>query len=231
MCGVPDLESYLAFAVSHPELFHNPAGAAFTILLDEDGITRAEQQAAARLLARGEPASWARVGIVYEDQYLCILRDAVRYADQSLGTYIRVIESGGDPAGVVILPVLGDDVLLIRHFRHATRQWHLEVPRGGAEGGSCSADDARRELTEEIGADIGELVSLGSFYPDSGLANGIVALFLARVTAYGTPERIEGISEVVPTPLAELERLIATGEMTDGFTLAAYARARARGLL
>jgi ADP-ribose pyrophosphatase len=226
-----NMEAYLTLAASYPDLFHNPEGAAFEILLDQDDIGQAEQQAAARLRARGEPEAWAEVGIVYQDQYLYILRDAVRYVDQSMGTYIRALVSAGGPVGVAIFPMRGDDVLLIRHFRHATRQWHLEVPRGGADGGPDMTDNARRELAEEIGADIGELISLGGFYPDTGMANGAVELFLARVTTYGIPEAIEGISQIVPTPLEELERLIATDEITDGFTLACYARAKTRKLI
>ncbi len=56
-------------------------------------------------------------------------------------------------------------------------------------------------------------------------------VFLAEVESYGAGEQTEAISDILPTPVAEFERMIATGELKDGFLLAAYARAKARGLL
>jgi len=35
----------------------------------------------------------------------------------------------------------------------------------------------------------------------------------------------------LPTPVSEFERMIRDNEIADGFTLAAYARAKLRGLL
>lgn len=223
-----DRDEYRALVNSRPELFKNPPGAGFEILLDENEIRQAEEHVAGQLEGFGAPAEWAAVGVAYKDQYGLILRDAVRYSNGSLGTYIRLVAP--PVPGVVVLPFWEGKILLIRHFRHATRSWHLEIPRGMGFDANVETD-ANRELAEEIGASGTRLVSLGDVYPDTGLSNSRVALFYAEVASYGKPEAEEAITHILPTPASEFDRMIAEGEITDGFVLAAYARAKARNLL
>lgn len=215
---------------SRPELFTNPPGAGFEILLDEAGIRDAETQAAARLQQAGAPPGWSEVGMAFRDQYILILRDAVRYVDGTLGTYIRMVSSFPGGVGVVILPVWQGKVLLINHFRHATRRWHLEIPRGFGPGPDPQRD-AEREPQEEVGAEGVTLTGLGNTYPDTGTTDSQVALFYAEVDSYGKPELNEGITDIRPTPLAEFELMIANANLEDGCLLAAYAQAKARNLI
>src|SRR5260221_14627220 len=99
------LADYLAFAKAHPGLFVNSPHGGITILLDEDEIRAAESHEARRLEAQGLPAEWAQVGIAYRDQYVLLLRDAVRFPDGSLGTCIRSVVDDERPPGVVVLPL------------------------------------------------------------------------------------------------------------------------------
>lgn len=225
-----DRADYRALIEKYPDLFRNPPGAAFEILLDEADIQRAEQRMAELLGKAGAPPEWSRVGIAFRDQYVLILRDAVRYVDGSLGTYIRAVEPSPASLGVVVLPLWQGKVLIIRHFRHATRSWHLEIPRGA--GLALDArESAQRELAEEIGASGVRLIELGEIYPDTGLTNSRVALFCAEVESYNAPEAMEGITEILPTSVAQFEEMIRNGELEDGFLLAAYAQAKARGMI
>ncbi len=193
----------------------------------KDAILNYEAQMARWLESKGMPAEWARVGIAYKDQYARILRDAVRFPGGFLGTYIRFVGEEDDPPGVIVLPFYQEQVLLIRHFRHATRTWHIEIPRGFGKKGFSSDENARREVEEEIGATISRLVPLGPMYPDAAASTECDALFFAEVASYGQGEEEEAITEILPTSVA----MIRENEITDGFTLAAYARAKAQGLL
>ncbi len=94
------LADYLSFAQAHPELFVNPPQGDITILLNEDEIYEAEKQEAQRLEAQGMPAEWAQVGIAYRDQYVLLLRDAVRFADGSLGTVVRSVDENEHAPGI-----------------------------------------------------------------------------------------------------------------------------------
>ncbi len=225
------LADYLAFAKAHPALFANPPEGGIAILLNEDEIREAEAKMAQLLESKGMPAEWARVGIAFRDQYVFMLRDAVRFPGDFVGTYFRLIGEEDYPPGVIVLPFYQQQVLLIRHFRHATRTWHIEIPRGFGKKGLSSEENARRELEEEIGAQPSRLISLGQTYPNTGMTSECDELFFAEVESYGNVEIEEAIAELLPTPVPEFERMIRDNEITDGFTLAAYARAKLKGLL
>ena len=221
---------YFALVEAHPEQFANPPGAGFEILLTEEEIEQAESHMKRKLSESGGSPEWARVGIAFRDQYVMIVRDAVRFRNGQLGTYIRSWSPNPGHLGVVVLPLWQGNVLLVRHFRHETRMWHLEIPRGF--GSSANTEEsARQELREEIGATAVRLAELGLAMPDAGASKGSVALFLAEVESYGRPDANEGITDIVPTPVPRFEQMIAEGELTDGFLLAAYARAKARQLI
>ncbi|NGN65740.1 NUDIX hydrolase [Streptomyces sp. A7024] len=170
------------------------------------------------------------VGVVYQDPYITILRDPVRFPDGERGTYIRLLDSATGPS-CVLLPLLGPEVVLVEHFRHATREWHLEVPRGHGTSGLSGAENAAKELAEELGTTADELIPLGLLHPDTGLRGGHAELFAARIAAIGEVDRGEGIRRALPVPVAEAEELIRTGGITDAFTIAVLTRARLAGLL
>jgi ADP-ribose pyrophosphatase len=224
-----DLAEYFSLVKDHPEMFRNPPGAGLEILLQESEIRQAEEYVAEKLRKAGRPVEWAQVGVAYKDQYLFLLRDAVRFPDGTLGTYLRSAPAPDDFPGVAILPVWQGQVLLIRHFRHATRAWHLEIPRGFGMDPDAR-QSARQELIEEIGADEITLVDLGEAYPDASADNGTICYFYASVGKYGKPEAQEGITDILPTPVAEFERMIRDGELKDGFLLMAYGLAKAKNL-
>ncbi|GAA0937253.1 NUDIX hydrolase [Actinocorallia libanotica] len=213
-----------------PELFVNPEGAPFEIIDDPARLDAIEAELGEDLARRGLPASWGRVGVVYEDPYGMTLRDAVRRPDGSLGTYTRRLNPGNAP-GVVILPVCSGEVVLLRHFRHSTRQWHLELPRGYGTPGAVADDDARRELLEELGALATALVPLGVVHPDTGQMSTAAALYYAEIEEFRDTGEEEGIGGTVAVAPAILAELIRTGGITDGFTVNAYAQALLRGLL
>ncbi|MFC4150468.1 NUDIX hydrolase [Micromonospora mangrovi] len=214
-----------------PELFVNPPGAPVEILLDPSDVAAAERSAADDLARVGLPASWGETGVVYMDPFVMVLRDAVRTPLGALGTYSRTVNAGNAP-GVVVLPCYRGSVVLLRHFRHSTRSWHLEVPRGFGTPGGNAADDARRELLEEIGVPAARIEPLGLMFPDTGQSATEVHLFHAEIDdepRIGDPA--EGIDEVRLVTAAELAALIRDGAITDGFTMAAFTRALLRGVL
>lgn len=221
-----------------PALQHHPRRApavapeahAIVALTDPAQVQMAVETTRQRMVARGLSGAWATVGVVFEDQYLVIVRDPVRFPDGTLGTYIRMLPKGNP--GVAILPVHTRRILVLRHYRHATGAWHWEIPRGFALTDSSSEMDARRELAEETGATATVIHSLGKVHPDTGLTASCVELFYAQVDELcGTCDPAEGIGSVEALTISEFERRIAEEIITDGFTIAAFIRARLRGFL
>jgi ADP-ribose pyrophosphatase len=222
------LAAYDRLREQRPHLFTNPPDAAYEILFDRADQDRVADQAAERLRARGIPEEYGDIGVVYEDDYIKVVRDAVRFRSGRLGAYVRTV--GVVPGqGVAVLPVLPDGrVVLVRHFRHDSRDWHWEIPRGFAEPGADPIGNARRELREEVGLTAGEVLPIGLLDGEGGQD----AIFLARVTE--PPPALdaeEGVDDFRLVTRAELVAMIAAGELADPYGLAAYAFAVARGLL
>ncbi|MEV4415042.1 NUDIX hydrolase [Catellatospora sp. NPDC049609] len=228
------LAAYDRLREQRPQLFENPPGAAFEIVVDPVLQQQVADDSAAKLGRAGLPEENGDIGVVYADRYLLLVRDAVRFRDGGLGVYIRQM-SPHEGTGAAVLPLLPDGrILLVSHFRHATRRWHWEIPRGFAEPGADGATTAAREVEEEVGAPAGEVVFLGALDTDTGAEVGgdeIYLAYLSQVPAErpaGATE--EGIDQFVTVTPDEFTQMIRDGVLGDAFTLAAYAFALARGL-
>jgi ADP-ribose pyrophosphatase len=97
---------------------------------------------------------------------------------------------------------------------------------------------ALRELREESGYELapnGELISLGHFFPSCGFTDEQSHLLLARpviLSAHGPAhDESEAITACHVFTAAELRAMIASGEVRDANTLAAFARLTAMDLL
>ncbi|MFF0188804.1 NUDIX hydrolase [Streptomyces sp. NPDC005244] len=231
------LTDYEALREHRPELFVNPSGAAFEILLDRADQDRAADAMSRVAVAAGLSESVGHIGVVYRDAYFCLVRDAVRFANGRLGTYIRIVPASAS-GGAAVLPVLADGrVVLLRHFRHADRDWHWEIPRGFGDPGEDGAGTAARELQEELGVHVRDFTYLGPLSPDTGMRAGVDHLYLAHI---GTVEladeptqdaRAEGIHAYRAVSPEEFRTMVADRRISDAYTLSAYALAMAQGVL
>ncbi|MEM7577190.1 MAG: NUDIX hydrolase [Planctomycetota bacterium] len=179
-----------------------------------------------------------RLGVVYEDPYILLVRDLVRFPNGSLGTYLRLIErsSLGGAIGAAVFAVHDGRLLLLKQYRHATRSWELELPRGRRDAGDeADLETARREFAEEVGWPIARLKPLGTMVPNSGILAGHAALFYAEL-ADGPPantEHAEATEALGGTRFLDADQVahaLREGTLRDSFTLAALALAQARGL-
>jgi ADP-ribose pyrophosphatase len=224
-------DQYHQLVLEFPHLFNNK-NAAFKIILDISHIETWQVERRSELMRQGFPLSWADIGIILDDPYILVLRDLVKFPDNSLGGYIRLVNrfalQGGSSVGV--LPVIENKILLLQHFRHATRSWHLEIPMGFGQPNSTPVENVRREVMEEISGEIQTLKELGIVY-NAGMSTYPVHLFFARLSAVGKPEEVEGIKTYHRLSLAQFEDGIRSGLITDSLALAAYTHAKLQGLL
>ena len=94
-----------------------------------------------------------------------------------------------------------------------------------------------RELREESGYELapdGELIALGHFFPSAGFTDEHSHLLLARgvvPSPHGhAHDSAEAITECRAFTREEFRAMIASGEIRDANTLAAFARLVAMGL-
>ncbi len=128
------------------------------------------------------------------------------------------------PGAVAVVPLIGDDIILVRQYRPALDADLVEIPAGLRDvDGEPPIETAQRELIEEIGMRAEALTPLTTIHNAAGFCNEQIHIFMGtnlvevdrQVTA--SPEEIE--MEVLRLPLAEARRMITAGEITDAKTI------------
>ena len=160
------------------------------------------------------------IGIMYDSPYNTLVVDLVKDADGNEFAYERLIPK--NDGAVVMIPVYNGRFILLDQYRYAIGEQQLCFPRGFGESGLSAEENAAKELREEIG--VVELLSirkLGELTPDSGISANKVSVFLCEIENYDPEKRDEGILGIHESSLEELSSMIKTGQITDGFTLAA----------
>lgn len=216
----PSLIRYLQLLEEHPDTF-GPFGkwenGEIEVITQTKMIKRIQKQTQMRLMANGiseaHATEWSSVGIVAEDNYWIWIRDAVIFPSGVYGTYDRMMWKHGidGPPGVAILPLLSTKKIIVNvNYRHATRSWEIELPRGQKKIGESIEKAAARELEEETGYQIGKCTLLGVMPPDSGMVMGGVPIFCAEVSYSG--ESYREFSEAIATNPAFTQQ-----ELREGF--------------
>jgi len=135
-----------------------------------------------------------------------------------------VLESS---AWINVIPLTGDnDVIMIRQYRHGTRDITLEIPGGLVDPGDTPLDAAHRELFEETGYRADEMIPLGYVHPNPAIQNNRCYTFLARdVIPVGAQELDDKEDiEVLSCPLVEVPHLIRSGAITHSLVVVAFYR-------
>lgn len=206
------LRKYKALCNRYPELMEYSK---------EYPIANVSNQEELKGIVRTQELYRQQFGVVYHSGYNAMVVDPVRNAENGFYAYERVIPSAMT-AGVVLVTIREGRFVLIRQFRHAIRQEQLCFPRGYGESGISDAENAKKELHEELGAIVtAEPVRLGEITADSGLSSGRAIVFLMQIADIENTG-VEGIRTVEELTEQELYDKIKNHEIDDGFTLAAY---------
>jgi len=128
------------------------------------------------------------------------------------------------PGAVAVLPLYGENVVLIKQFRQAVGKYLVEIPAGLIEACELPEETARREVEEETGFVVETLKKLAEFYSSPGMTNETLHLFLAEVkpsSSNNTTLDEDESLEVIIVHLNEFIRLAETGQLKDSKTLMA----------
>ncbi len=174
-----------------------------------------------------------RLGLVFADEYISVHRDPVKFPSGRFGTYLRVDENGlpDRTVGVVVVPRLGDSLLIQEIYRYPTASWEWEFPRGTAEPGQSLQKTARQEVKEETNLEVAKIRKLGVVKGNTGLLSGKTVVFLADLKpgAKAKPQADEAISRFLFLSPAKLLGMAAAGKIHDSFTLSALLLAITKG--
>ncbi|HEV8469204.1 MAG TPA: NUDIX hydrolase [Candidatus Limnocylindria bacterium] len=121
----------------------------------------------------------------------------------------------------------GDEVVMIRSYKHGARSIALAVPAGYMEDGEDPLTSAKRELREETGYEASEWMSLGRFVVDGNYGVCAEHVFLARGAAKVTDPDSGDLEEMelVLVPVAEAIPRVRRGEIVQLSSAAALALA------
>lgn len=134
------------------------------------------------------------------------------------------------PGAVSVVPVIGDEVILVRQYRAAVEREMLEIPAGKRDvEGEAVEVTAARELEEEIGMRAGRLQLLAQFYNSPGFVDEHSFVFLATdlapcaLSAQGIEEQHMTIERC---RLVDIPAMIAAGELVDAKSIIGLCLAR-----
>ena len=131
------------------------------------------------------------------------------------------------PGAVCVVPVVDDDVLMVRQWRTPVEQVILELPAGTLDrldDGTIEDPDraAPRELEEETGHRAAAWRKLGHFWTAPGFTEEEMHLYLATdlepLEAYRGPDADEYL-DLVRMPWGEAVAMADRGQIHDAKTL------------
>jgi ADP-ribose pyrophosphatase len=126
---------------------------------------------------------------------------------------------------VNIIPLTTDQrVVMIKQYRHGSREVTLEIPGGLMDPGDTPERAASRELLEETGYQSKEWQRIGEVNPNPALFNNRCFTYLAqnvKKSSHPSLDQTEDI-EVILVPLSDIPKMIRKGEIDHAIVIAAF---------
>jgi 8-oxo-dGTP pyrophosphatase MutT (NUDIX family) len=166
-----------------------------------------------------------------ERRWLTLYEDRIRLSNGGEIAEFHLVEAP-NWAGIVCVSA-GDEVVLVRQYRHGLRRESLELPAGVMEAGEDPLAAAQRELAEETGYVADAWQPLFDVSPEPS-RHTVRAHFFCALGA--VPARAQALDEseeieVVQVPSSELFDLIQRGVIIHGVHIGAILFAAKRGLI
>lgn len=151
------------------------------------------------------------------------LREDLARSPRTGQVYGFYVLQSPDWVGVVPLTPAGE-VVMVRQYRHGTKEVTLEIPGGLVDVNDTPEQAARRELEEETGYACRELAFLGTLRPQPALFDNRYYVYLAKDAFPLGRQHLDQAEdiEVVRVPLADVPRLIAGGEIVHSLVVCAF---------
>ena len=155
---------------------------------------------------------------VYTSNWVNLHLDRVRFPAGRIVEEHHVLDFPFEAVGVLVENDR-DELLFVRAYRYVTDGVEWEIPAGRIEEGESVVAAAGREVEEESGCGTEEHEEVYSYYPMNGIANQIFHIVRCRATSGGGAFDLNEVAEVRWFSRREVRRMIAEGEIRDGFPL------------
>ncbi len=163
--------------------------------------------------------------------YFAVREDVLSFPlfDGSTSAYVkRASFQGGDAVTVLPYDARNDTVLVVRQFRHGpfcrgdNNPWTLEPAAGRIDIGETPEQAARRELAEEAGVPVSDLILVGRYYPSPGAYSEFLYSYVALADLSQTDGTVAGLDSEAEDimshvlPFNRAMAMIETGEANTG---------------
>ncbi len=163
--------------------------------------------------------------VIYKTPFIKVVEaDVIKPNGQ--GTIFSYVETPDQ--SVFIVPLTdNNEVYLINQVRYPTMIASWELP-----GGNCDGDDviaaAKRELQEETGLRAKKWTKVGWFIAMNGVCAEVTNVLVAKELTQTADDKRdeEGITKIKKVKFDRVLVMIEKGEITDGQTIAAVAKAQ-----
>ena len=173
-----------------------------------------------------EPPQLLKQRLLYQGRKFSFESSRYRLPNQTEGEW----ECIRHPGGALAVPVTAEGTLiLVKQYRFAVQGRLLEFPAGTVEPGETPEATIQREIEEETGYHADRWQKLGEFFVAPGYSDESIHAYLAQdLTRLENPpsqDADEDIETVMMT-IAQVEKAIQTGDITDAKTICSFVLAR-----
>ena len=125
------------------------------------------------------------------------------------------------PGAAAMVPMLNKkEVVLIKQYRHAIREFIWEIPAGTLDPQESPINCAKRELVEEIGYSAKDWHRLGMITPLPGCSDECIHIYLASELKPAKQNLdADEMLNVHKMELSKALQMISTGEIQDSKTI------------
>ena len=125
------------------------------------------------------------------------------------------------PGAAAMVPMASpSEVVLIKQYRHAIREFIWEIPAGTLDPDESPLNCAQRELVEETGYSSNDWHQLGTITPLPGYSDERIHIFLAADLKKAEQNLDDDeVLNVHQIRIADTLQMISTGEINDGKTV------------
>lgn len=159
--------------------------------------------------------------IAHENPWYQVRHDKVEWPNGHQGDYY-IVEGW---VGCAVIAIQDDKLLTVKQYRYPIGRDTIEIPMGRVDGNESLEQTAARELAEETGCQAGKIEKIGAIYPNSGVCNHAIHVFVAsdlRSSQQALENEEDGLT-FEWLPLDEWKRLIGQNVIIDADSLAAWA--------
>ncbi len=169
-----------------------------------------------------EPWTFLHSAVIFACRIFTLKKEGYRSPRTGQAHEFYLLDS---PDWVNIIPLTGDNnVILVKQYRHGTRDFSLEIPGGMLDRNESPSDAARRELLEETGYGGDEPELIGTVHPNPAINTNRCHTYVVRNAVYQRPLRQDSTEdiEVQSAPISDIPELIRKGSITHSLVIAAF---------